>query len=57
MATTLTRPAWTMEYDIEIFNKIIAQYAPHLPAAKRHEPPLPATEQEWQNFYPYRIAG
>ncbi|WNZ27042.1 hypothetical protein HJG54_29425 [Leptolyngbya sp. NK1-12] len=57
MTTTLTCPAWTIEFEIETFNQLIVQYAPHLPLAKLHEPRLPASEQEWQKFYLYRIAG
>lgn len=57
MATTLTHPIWTTNFEIAAFDRLIAEYAPHLPLVKLHEPRPPATEQEWQQFYPYRIAG
>ncbi len=38
-------------------NRLIAQHAPHLPTTRLSESRPPATEEEWQHFYPYRIAG
>lgn len=57
MPTTLTRPAWTTEYEIELFDKVLDQHAPHFPKVRAGEPRLPATEAEWNDFYRYRIAG
>jgi hypothetical protein len=57
MTTTLARPTWTADFEIEIFDKLIEQFVPQLPKIKLHEPRLPATEPEWQRFYLYRIAG
>ena len=56
MTATLTRPAWTSELEIEIFDQLIAQYTPHL-AIERVESRSPETEEEWQKFYRYRSAG
>lgn len=55
--TTITRSTWTTDFETATFDRLITQFAPHLPLAKVHEPRPPATEQEWQRFYPYRIAG
>lgn len=56
MTATLTRPVWTTELEVEIFDKLIAKYAPHL-AVDRVEPRAPKTEEEWRKFLSYRSAG
>ncbi|KAF3889600.1 MULTISPECIES: hypothetical protein [Nostocales] len=57
MTATLTRPAWTTEWEVETINKLIAQHAPHLPTTRLYEPRPPATDEELENFYRFRIAG
>ncbi|MBV9388905.1 MAG: hypothetical protein JOZ78_20975 [Chroococcidiopsidaceae cyanobacterium CP_BM_ER_R8_30] len=57
MTATLTRPNWTTDHEIELFDKLIDKYAPHLPKTRAGEPRPPANEAEWSNFYRYRIAG
>lgn len=58
MALTLIRPDWTTEFEVELFDRLIAQYAPHLPTQRVvDEPRSPATETEWEAFYQYRIGG
>jgi hypothetical protein len=57
MTATLTRPAWTTDYEIEIFNRLISEYAPYLPLTKQYEPRPPKNKAEWETFYQYRIAG
>lgn len=56
MTATLTRPAWTTELEIEIFDRLVAQHTPHL-ALDRVEPRSPETDEEWHKFYRYRVAG
>lgn len=57
MTTTLTRSTWSLEWEVETFNKLIAKHAPYVPLKKQGEPRLPVTTEEWDNFYRYRIAG
>ncbi len=57
MTATLVRPAWTTDYEVETFNRLIAQYAPHLPTQKLHDPRPIASAAELENFYPYRVSG
>lgn len=57
MTATLTRPAWTTDYEIELFNKLIEKQAPHIPTTRLHDPRPPASEEELENFCRFRIAG
>jgi hypothetical protein len=57
MTAILSRPAWTIDFEIATFNHIIAQYAPHIPLQKQHEPRPPLTDEELNNFHHYRVAG
>ncbi|BAY49564.1 hypothetical protein SAMD00079811_71930 [Scytonema sp. HK-05] len=57
MTATLTRPAWTTDLEVEIFNKLIDKHAPHLPKTRLHDPRPPATQEEIENFYRFRVAG
>lgn len=57
MTTTLTRSTWSLEWEVETFDKLLAQYAPYVPLKKVGEPRLPETSEDWDNFYRYRIAG
>lgn len=57
MTATLTRPAWTTDREIEIFDKLIAKHAPHIPLTREHDPRPPANEEELENFYRFRIGG
>lgn len=31
MTATLTRPAWTKDYEVELFDRLLDQYAPAVP--------------------------
>lgn len=57
MTITLTRPTWSLEWEVETFNRLLAQYAPHVPLKKTGEPHPPETTEDWDRFYRYRIAG
>jgi hypothetical protein len=57
MSATLTRPAWTNEFEIETIDKLIARHAPHFPTTRLQEPRTLTTPQEFENFYRFRIAG
>ena len=57
MTATLTRPTWTTDLEVEIFDKLVDRYAPHLPKKQSHDPRPPATEEEIENFYRFRVAG
>lgn len=57
MTTTLTRPAWTTDLELEIFYQITNQYAPHLPKKRLYETKSPETAEEIENFYRFRVAG
>jgi len=57
MTATLTRPAWTTDLEVEIFDKLIDKHAPHLPKTRLSDPRPPATEEELENFCRFRIAG
>ena len=57
MTAILTRPAWTVDWEIETLDRLIAQHAPNLPTERAEEPRPPATEEEWENFYRFRTAG
>ncbi|MBD2295885.1 hypothetical protein H6G06_21005 [Anabaena sphaerica FACHB-251] len=57
MNPTVTRPAWTTDLELEIFEKIINQHAPHLPKKRLHETKPPETTEEIENFYRFRVAG
>lgn len=57
MTAILTRPAWTTDLEIEIFDKIVNKHAPHLPKTRSHDSRPPATEEEIENFYRFRVAG
>jgi hypothetical protein len=57
MSATLTRPAWTAEFEIETIDKLIARHAPHFPTTRLQEPRTLTTPQEFENFYRFRIAG
>lgn len=57
MSATLTRPAWTIEFEQETFNKVIAKHAPHIPLTREHDPRPFANEEEKENFYRFRIGG
>ena len=55
MTATLTRPIWTTEYELEIVDKLISQYAPHVPV-KQETRPI-ETQEELDNFCRFRIRG
>ncbi|MCM0593011.1 MAG: hypothetical protein HEQ35_29750 [Gloeotrichia echinulata IR180] len=57
MTAILTRPAWTTDLEIEIFDRLLDQHAPHLPKTRQQEPRPPVTEEEIENFYHFRIGG
>ncbi|HEY9622221.1 MAG TPA: hypothetical protein V6C78_17825 [Crinalium sp.] len=57
MTTTLTRFTWSFEWEVETFNRLLAQYAPHIPLKKTGDSRQPETVDEWDHFYRYRIAG
>ncbi|QLE55434.1 hypothetical protein [Nostoc sp. TCL26-01] len=57
MTAILTRPAWTTDLEVEIFDKLLDQYAPHLPKARSLASRPPATLEERENFYHFRVAG
>ena len=57
MTATLTRPAWTPELEIEIIDKLIAQYAPQFPTTRLHTPRPPIKQEELENFCRFRIGG
>ncbi|MEH2036148.1 hypothetical protein [Nostoc sp.] len=63
MTTTLTRPAWTTNLELEIFEKLLDKYAPHIPkkrylrrATPTQEPRSP-DDEERENFYRFRVVG
>lgn len=56
MTATLTRPIWTSEYELEIVDKLISEYAPHIPV-KREAPRPIQTQTELENFCRFRIGG
>ncbi|WP_427162556.1 hypothetical protein ACQFX9_14010 [Aliinostoc sp. HNIBRCY26] len=57
MTAILTRPNWTTDLELEIFDKLLDQHAPHLPKKRLEEPRPPKTAEERENFYHYRVAG
>ncbi|TAF03961.1 MAG: hypothetical protein EAZ77_16385, partial [Nostocales cyanobacterium] len=57
MITTLTRPTWTTDLELEIFDHIINQNAPHIPKKRLHETKPPETAAEIETFYRFRVAG
>lgn len=57
MTATLTRPAWIPELEVEIIDKLIAQYAPHFPTTRLHSARPPITKEELENFCNFRIGG
>ncbi|MEH2246956.1 hypothetical protein [Nostoc sp.] len=57
MTAILTRPAWTTELEVEIFDKLIDKHAPHIPKSRQQDPRPPVTPEEKENFYHYRVAG
>ncbi|MFN6472808.1 MAG: hypothetical protein RMY36_024470 [Nostoc sp. SerVER01] len=57
MTAILTRPAWTTDLELEIFDKLLDKRAPHLPKKRLEEPRPPQTEEEKENFYRFRVAG
>jgi hypothetical protein len=57
MSATLTRPAWTTEFEIDTIDKLIAQHAPHFPTTRLQEPRQLTTAEEFENFYRFRIGG
>ncbi|MDM9384072.1 hypothetical protein QUB80_25680 [Chlorogloeopsis sp. ULAP01] len=57
MTATLTRPTWTTEFEIETIDKLVAQYAPHFPTTRFQEPRQLTTQEEFENFYRFRIGG
>ncbi|MBD2411960.1 hypothetical protein FACHB389_09345 [Nostoc calcicola FACHB-389] len=57
MTAILTRPAWTTDLELEIFDKLLDKHAPYLPKKRLEEPRPPETEEEKENFYRFRVAG
>lgn len=57
MTATLTRRAWTTDLEIEILNKLVDKYAPHLPKTRLHDPRPIQTQAELDNFIRFRIGG
>lgn len=57
MNTTINRPTWTTDLELEIFNNIINQHALHIPKKRLHETKPPETAAEIENFYRFRVAG
>lgn len=57
MNTTVTRPLWNTNLELEIFNKITNQHTPHLPKQRLHETKPPQTPEEIEKFYRFRVAG
>lgn len=56
MTATLTRPILTSEYELEIIDKLISEYAPHVPV-KREAPRAIQTQTELENFCRFRIGA
>ncbi|MBD2168261.1 hypothetical protein H6G04_28155 [Calothrix membranacea FACHB-236] len=57
MTATLTRPAWTTDFEIETIDKIIAKHAPNFPTTRVQEPRQLTTAEEFEKFYRFRIGG
>ncbi|MEH2457738.1 hypothetical protein [Nostoc sp.] len=57
MTAILTRSAWTTDLELEIFDKLLDQYARHIPKKRSQEPRSPETYEERENFYRIRVAG
>ncbi|MEH2448334.1 MAG: hypothetical protein V7K18_21930 [Nostoc sp.] len=57
MTAILTRPGWTTDLELEIFDKLLDKYAPHIPKKRLQEPRSPETDEERENFYRFRVAG
>jgi hypothetical protein len=53
MTAILTRPAWTTDLELEIFDKLLDKHAPHLPKKRLEEPRPPETEEEKREFLPF----
>ncbi|GAA6623979.1 hypothetical protein [Scytonema sp. NUACC26] len=56
MTATLSRPAWTTEFEIQTIDKLVAQHAPHFPTTRIQEA-RSLTKEEFENFYHFRIGG
>lgn len=57
MTATITRPAWTIEFENETIDRLIDKYAPHIPKKRLQEPKAIAIAEELQNFYHFRVGG
>ncbi len=56
MTAILTRPACTTDLELEIFDKLLDKYTPHIPKKRSQEPRSPETDEERENFYRFRVA-
>jgi hypothetical protein len=57
MNTTLMRPLWNSDLELEIFEKVTNQHAPKLSKKRLHETKPPQTPEEIEKFYRFRVAG
>ncbi|MUG93559.1 hypothetical protein F7734_14445 [Scytonema sp. UIC 10036] len=57
MTATLTRQAWTVEFETETIDRLIDKHAPHIPKKRLQEAKPIQTEEELENFYHFRIGG
>ncbi|BAY08239.1 hypothetical protein [Calothrix sp. NIES-2098] len=57
MTATLSKPTWNAEYETQLLDRLVAEYAPNLPIVDRSQTRPPQTPEEIANVGQYRVFG
>jgi hypothetical protein len=55
MTAILTKPVWNFEYETQLLDRLVTEYAPNLPIVDRSETRPPQTPEEIRNIGQYRV--